>query len=138
MCRVAGIEGYKACHSLRATACTIGLEKGVLEKLIMERTGHRTVKSLHTYHRVNDVQKEIVSDVLQGSASDFLGALVESEESPTKKIPECGAKQNTAQFNFSNCRSRIIAAFSHLKSSILCYYKLDHCIMHLQGFDCRA
>ena len=73
MCRVVGIEGYKANHSLRATTCTIGLEKGVLEKLIMERTGHCTVKPLHTYQRVSGVQKEIVSDVLQGSATDFLG-----------------------------------------------------------------
>ena len=121
MCRFAGIEGYKASHSLRATTCTIGLEKGVLEKLIMERTRHCTVKSLHTYQRVSDVQKEIVSDVLQGSASDFLGALVESEEPPTKRISECGAKENTAQFNFSNCSSKIIAAFSHLTSNILCH-----------------
>ena len=66
MCRDAGIEGYKTNHSLRATTCTIGLEKGVPEKLIMERTGHRTVKSLHTYQRVSYAQKEIVSDVLQG------------------------------------------------------------------------
>ena len=44
------------------------------EKLIMERTGHRTVKSLHTYQRVSDAQKEIVSDVLQGSATDFSGS----------------------------------------------------------------
>ena len=66
MCRDAGIEGYKTNHSLRATTCTIGLEKGVPEKLVMERTGHRTVKSLHTYQRVSDAQKEIVSDVLQG------------------------------------------------------------------------
>ena len=73
MCRVAGIEGYKTNHSLRATTCTIVLEKGVLQKLIMERTGHCTVKSLHTYQRVSGVQKEIVSDVLQGSATDFWG-----------------------------------------------------------------
>ena len=26
-----------------------------------------------------------------------------SEEQPTKKIRECGTKENTAQFNFSNC-----------------------------------
>ena len=64
ICRVAGIEGYKTDHSLRATICTIGLEKAVPEKLIMEHTGHRTVKSLHTYQRVSDEQKEIVSDVL--------------------------------------------------------------------------
>ena len=73
------------------------------EKLIMERTGHRTVKSLHSYQRVSDTQNEIVSDVLQGSAIDFSGASVESDEPPTKKIRVCAPKENTAQFNFRNC-----------------------------------
>ena len=44
-----------------------------------------------------------VTDVLQRSATDFSGASVESDEPPTKKICECAPKENTAQFNFSNC-----------------------------------
>ena len=56
----------------------------------MQHTGHHTVKSLHTYQRVSYVQKEIVFDVLQGSATDFSGAIVESDKPPTKKIFECG------------------------------------------------
>ena len=43
------------------------------------------------------------TDVLQGSATDFSGASVESDEPPTKKICECASKENTAQFNLSNC-----------------------------------
>ena len=54
-------------------------------------------------HGVSDAQKEIVTDVLQGSATDFSGASVESDEPPTKKISECAPKENTAQFNFRNC-----------------------------------
>ena len=64
---------------------------------------HEFGKSLHTYQRGSDAQKEIVSDVLQGSATDFSGASVESDERLTKKICECAPKENTAQFNFSNC-----------------------------------
>ena len=100
MCRVAGIEGYKTDHSLRATICTTGLEKGVPEKLIMEHTGHRTVKSLQTYQRVRDEQKEIVCDVLQGSATDLSGASVESDEPPTKKIRECAPKRKHCSVQF--------------------------------------
>ena len=70
----------------------------------MERPGHRTVKSFHTYQKVSDAQKEIVSDVLQGSATDFSGASMKSDEPPTKKIRECAPKESTAQFNFRNCR----------------------------------
>ena len=61
------------------------------------------MKSLHTYHRVSDAQKEIVSDVLQGSATDLSGASVESDEPPTKKIRERAPKENTAHFNFRHC-----------------------------------
>ena len=43
MCEEAGTESYFTNHSLRATTATRGLEKGIPEKLIMERTGHRTV-----------------------------------------------------------------------------------------------
>ena len=46
--------------------------------------------------RVSDVHKEIVSDVLKGSATNFSGASVESDEIPTKKICECAPKENTA------------------------------------------
>ena len=70
---------------------------------------HRPFKSedartpmLHTYQRASDAQKEIVSDVLQGSATDFSGASVESDEPPTKKIREYAPKENTALFNFRN------------------------------------
>ena len=57
------------------------------------------LRSETRYH----VQKEIVSDVLRGSATDFSGASVESDEPPTKKIRERAPKENTAQFNFRNC-----------------------------------
>ena len=40
MCREAGIDGYFT-TLLRATTATCGLEKEILEKFIMERTGHR-------------------------------------------------------------------------------------------------
>jgi integrase len=41
LCKKAGIDGNFTNHSLRATTVTRGLEKGVPEKLIMARTGHR-------------------------------------------------------------------------------------------------
>ena len=52
--------------------------------------------------RESDMQKEIVL-VLQGSAADFSRALVGGDELPTKEIRECGGKENTVQFNSSNC-----------------------------------
>ena len=51
LCKKAGIDGNFTNHSLRATTVTRGLEKGVPEKLIMARTGHRDRRSLLTYQR---------------------------------------------------------------------------------------
>ena len=47
--------------------------------------------------RVNSLQKKIVPDVLQGSATDLSGAF--ADESPTTRIRECGTKENTTQLN---------------------------------------
>jgi hypothetical protein len=51
LCRDAGIQGNFTNHSLRATMATRGLLKGIPDKLIMEKTGHRDVRSLQQYQR---------------------------------------------------------------------------------------
>ena len=53
LCKEDEIGGYKTNHSLRATACSLGLTMGMPDKLIMERTGHKCLSSLHTYQRVS-------------------------------------------------------------------------------------
>ena len=51
LCKDHGIEGQFTNHSLRATTATRGLQKGFPDKLVMERTGHRDVRSLQKYQR---------------------------------------------------------------------------------------
>ena len=63
LCEKAGIEGHYTNHSLRVTTATRGLEKGIAEKYVMERTGHRDVRSLHRYKRPNVQQKIEISRV---------------------------------------------------------------------------
>lgn len=57
---------------VKATTCTLALAKGVHEKLIMERTRPRSVKSLKKYQRVSAKEQEAVSDVLHLSKKSFL------------------------------------------------------------------
>ena len=45
MCKDADLQGQFSNHSLRATTATRGLEKGISDKLIMERTGHQDIRS---------------------------------------------------------------------------------------------
>ena len=56
MCREAGIGGHKTNHSLRATAATQMFRQGAPEKVIQERTGHRSLEALHSYERLDEVQ----------------------------------------------------------------------------------
>ena len=49
MCTEANISGCKTNHSLRATAATQMFQQDVPEKLIQERTGHRSLEGLRLY-----------------------------------------------------------------------------------------
>ena len=67
MCNTAGIVGHKTNHSLRATGATQMYESGVPEKLIQERTGHRSIEALRMYERSNSGQHQAVSRILSDS-----------------------------------------------------------------------
>ena len=67
MCRNAGLEGHKTNHSLRATGATEMYRGNVPEKLIQERTGHRSLTSLRVYERSTDEQHRAVSSLLSSA-----------------------------------------------------------------------
>ena len=56
MCTRAGIAGHKTNHSLRATAATDLYHANIPEKLIQERTGHKSVQALRVYQHTTDDQ----------------------------------------------------------------------------------
>ena len=64
MCKEAKISGHKTNHSLRATGATELYTAGVPEKIIQERTGHRTLESLRMYERTSEKQQQAVSKVI--------------------------------------------------------------------------
>ena len=64
MCEQAAIKGKKTNHSLRATGVTQLYESGVPEKVIQERTGHRSLEALRVYERTNEFQHKAVSSIL--------------------------------------------------------------------------
>ena len=62
MCAEAGNSGHKTNHSLRATGASEMFEAGVPEKIIKERTGHRSLEALRLYERTTAMGKKIVVD----------------------------------------------------------------------------
>ena len=64
MCAEAGISDRKTNHSLRATGASELFEAGVPEKIIKERTGHRSLEALRIYEHTTISQHKAVSVVL--------------------------------------------------------------------------
>ena len=56
MCKLAGIEGNFTNHSLRAYGATKLFQSHVPEKLIQQRTGHRSLDALRLYERITESQ----------------------------------------------------------------------------------
>ena len=74
MCEQAKISGNKTNHSLRATGATSLFAEGVPEKVIQERTGHRSLEALRVYEHTSARQHQVVSNLLSArpSASDII------------------------------------------------------------------
>jgi hypothetical protein len=60
----AGLEKGKTNHSLRATGTTQLFNAGVPQRIIQERTGHKSVLSLRSYERISHQQNQAVSNIL--------------------------------------------------------------------------
>ena len=89
MCSQAQIEGKKTNHSLRASGITTLFQAGVSEKVIQDRSGHRSLDGLRKYERVSEEQ--------QASACS---ALVPAS-SMTQSTPEAQASQMSVLNTFS-------------------------------------
>ena len=59
-------RGIKSIIPLQETTATRAVDMGLPDKLVMERTGHRTMSALHSYQHPKEKSKEIVSDVIAG------------------------------------------------------------------------
>lgn len=70
MCMKAGITGNFTNHSLRAYGATTLFQSGVSEKLIQQRTGHRSTDALRQYERTSESQLVETSKIMAGEQSN--------------------------------------------------------------------
>ena len=113
-----GVEG-KSNHSLRATGATRLFESNVPEKLIHERTGHKSVDALRLYERTSVDQQKSVSTLLCAPKKDtsaLLCAPKKSEfQSPMTTQPPALTSHNNSALSatqtmfkdFNNCTFNI-------------------------------
>ena len=66
-----GILRHKTNHSLWATGATELYEAEVTEKIIQERTGHRSLECLRMYEHTSDKQQRALSNILSHSQSSY-------------------------------------------------------------------
>lgn len=92
LCESAGIEGHYTNHSLRATTATRGLAKGIPEKFVMERTGHRDVRSLQKYQR-----PEVLTKVEISKAFDCTATMDVGKESHVSKEAKQGSMKRVIE-----------------------------------------
>ena len=114
LCKDAEIEDQFTNHSLRATTATRALKKGIPDKFVMQRTGHRDVKYQRPetstkieFSKAFDTSNEAVS--LSGSIGSQKAPLkreVELEEETTRKFSKsCDEARipETKAMTFNQC-----------------------------------
>ena len=69
MCEQASISGKRTNHSLRATGITTMFQAGLPEKVIQDRSGHRSIDGLRKYERISEEQQASACKVLSGSVA---------------------------------------------------------------------
>ena len=69
MCAEAGISSNFTNHSLREYGATTLFRAGVSEKLIQQRTGHRSIEALRQYERTSETQLVDISNIMSGGLS---------------------------------------------------------------------
>lgn len=72
MSKEAGLKGNFTNHSLRAYSASEVFQNGVPEKLIKDRTGHRSLEALWKYENASEMQVVKVSHSLASSDGDAL------------------------------------------------------------------
>ncbi len=104
MCRNGGIAGTKSNRSLRATGATELYRAGVPEKIIKQRTGHRSVESLRKYEHTCTTQHQAVANILSSDTTTSYSTQMSQLQS---KSENCISINKTPTMNFSNCTVNI-------------------------------
>ena len=97
-CEEAGIKGMTN-HSLRATGATKMFTAGVPEKVIQERTGHRSLEGLRQYEKTSIKQHIAATHVVASNSSKPFADIINLAPGPAEQQQ----KPATGQYSFENC-----------------------------------
>ena len=112
ICSAAGFPKRYANYSLRAIGITRMFSAGVPEKIIAEKSGHRSLKALRFYEHTSDEQEMAAGEVIGKSTKQFHDVMdsskVETEPEPEEKKPDVSAgSAHHFSGNLTNCTINI-------------------------------
>ena len=105
-CVDAGISGNKTNHSLRATGASQLFQANVPEKVIQERTGHRSLEALWLYEKTTTEQHQAVAQVLGSSATLSYESVIQKQQELSVS-PRPPYIQAAPTLNMSGCTVNI-------------------------------
>ena len=107
MCSQIGVTG-KTNHSLRATGAARSFEANVPEKLIQERTGHKSTDALRRYERTSVVQQKAVLSVIYASNPTSFQTMVVNlvpDQPVSSELRSTDPFQSSGLSLFQNCNN---------------------------------
>ena len=111
----AGVNTQYTNHSLRATSATRMYLKNVPEKLISEKTGHRSLTALRVYERTSCVQEQAVTKAVSNNEEIFFDSLSVPGHSKDKEIDKADTKTQMA-------KSKLPTFTGQLKNCVFNFY----------------
>ena len=107
MCKLGNISGHKTNHSLRATGATELYAAEVPEKIIQERTGHRSIEGLRLYERTSEKQHQAVSNILSSTSSSTYQAQIAKIDCSSQNLALNNSGSIVPNMTYNNCQVNI-------------------------------
>ena len=101
----AGLSCRKTNHSLQVSSATRLFEAGVPEKVIQQRTGHRSLEALRMYERVTEQQEQAVSKILSGETDVY-----EDTKGPDSSNPSISSRAMLSGIQYNNCTVNVYSS----------------------------
>ena len=138
----AGISGKKTNHSLRVTGATSLYRAGVPERIIQERTGHRSLQSLRQYERTSKDQEMAVSRILSGEVDNYDTSIesapvtfkndttIKTEVKTEEELHIPSLPSSGAAVNYNNCTVNVFSGNTPYPQPSHCLHihSLPHCL----------
>ena len=132
ICQEAGIPfENKSNHSLRATATTRLIDGGIAEKVIMDRTGHRSLDGLKPYARTNDQQQQHVSEVIACPLVDQHQQLVLADQQRALEGISTASKEITSMYTESSTITKTQYVDEKMKRIITNQEQISGCVFNI-------